>query len=578
MKHLTKKNIIIASLLIAFGIAGRMALLAYPNIETLTAVSVLAGALLGPTLGFVAALFSVIGSDMMIGNTSILVYTWSAWAIIGASSTLLKRNKTQLAVWPETFRYLLGGVASTLFFYVWTNFGVWHIGGLYPHTVVDLIQSYINGLPFLRNQLLGNIVIVPATSLVVLCAWKYAPSVVRASPLVAKMVRAGRMRWKIIISSIFLFAVTGLAPRPAAAIDFSIERAATWQTFKTYYIEAYASYPAYGLVFDPSVSDSSQPDQWDDAVSEGVGYGLLLAVVMDDQTTFDQIFQAAQTWMWNGQTYDWKISTSGDKWGTGGASDADEDIAMALILADHKQTNGSWSANTAYGKQAQTLINNIYDTMVTNSGILKPGDQFGGADELNLSYFAPAWYRVFDQYERKPHHWHRVIRKQYQILLQTAQAHHGLIPDWSTADGSVAANRSGNYKMTYDAIRVPWRIAIDATWNHDKKARQYLDMVVPYILDISGGASGVKMYELDGTIIEWHNELAVAMWAAGARGTSPDSSGRKALAQELKAMYRSDKRAFGTYDLAYTYYFNQSLAMLGSALIDGSFTRNQLAH
>lgn len=181
MKFLTKKNLILAVLLIVLGIAGRMALLAYPNVETLTVVSILAGALLGPYLGLAVGLVSVIGSDMMIGNTVILFYTWSAWAIIGAGSTFLKRrNKSAIAVWMETVKYTAGGVVTTLFFYVWTNFGVWHIGGLYPHTWAGLVQSYINGLPFLRMQLLGNLLIVPALSLIVLTAWKYAPAMAKS--------------------------------------------------------------------------------------------------------------------------------------------------------------------------------------------------------------------------------------------------------------------------------------------------------------------------------------------------------------------------------------------------------------
>lgn len=180
MKFITRKNLILTAVLIILGIGGRMALLAYPNVETLTVVSILAGALLGPYLGLFVALISVIGSDMLIGNEIILLYTWSAWALIGAGSTFLKRrNKSTMAVWMETLKYTAGGVVTTVFFYVWTNFGVWHIGGLYQHTWVGLMQSYINGLPFLRIQLLSNLLIVPSVSLIVLTTWKYAPVLVK---------------------------------------------------------------------------------------------------------------------------------------------------------------------------------------------------------------------------------------------------------------------------------------------------------------------------------------------------------------------------------------------------------------
>lgn len=178
MNHLNKKNIILSIGLITLGIAGRMLLLAYPNVETLTAVSIIAGALLGPYLGLAVSLFSVVGSDMMIGNTNILLYTWSAWAVIGVTSSILKRRQSgRLAIWMNTLKFTGFGVLTTLFFYAWTNFGVWHLSGMYPHTLAGLELSYINALPFLRNQLLGNLVIVPVVSVVVLSVLKYLPVV-----------------------------------------------------------------------------------------------------------------------------------------------------------------------------------------------------------------------------------------------------------------------------------------------------------------------------------------------------------------------------------------------------------------
>ncbi len=179
MNHFSKKKLLIAVACIAFGIAGRMLLLAYPNVETLTAVSILAGALLGPYLGLAVSLLSVVGSDMMIGNTNIMLYTWSAWMLIGVTSAILKRGRrSKVQVWMDALKFTGFSMFSTLFFYAWTNFGVWHLSGMYPHTLAGLELSYINALPFLRNQLLGNLLIVPVTSVVALAAYKYLPALV----------------------------------------------------------------------------------------------------------------------------------------------------------------------------------------------------------------------------------------------------------------------------------------------------------------------------------------------------------------------------------------------------------------
>ena len=52
-------------------------------------------------------------------------------------------------------------MASSVFFFAYTNFGVWLIGGLYPHTLTGLVSSYAMGLPFYRTMIIGNAFIVP---------------------------------------------------------------------------------------------------------------------------------------------------------------------------------------------------------------------------------------------------------------------------------------------------------------------------------------------------------------------------------------------------------------------------------
>lgn len=179
--HFTRKNLIIAFALIAIGITARLLLEPYPNIEPIMAVSIIAGALLGPYLGLAVALFTVIGSDVVIGNTNILAYTWTAWAFIGAFSTILKKNKAKTRLGLDTLKFTGWGLLGTIFFYLWTNFGVWQLTAMYPHTFAGLIQSYIMGLPFLRYQLLGNLIIVPVLSFTILAAWQFASIKLRAA-------------------------------------------------------------------------------------------------------------------------------------------------------------------------------------------------------------------------------------------------------------------------------------------------------------------------------------------------------------------------------------------------------------
>lgn len=346
------------------------------------------------------------------------------------------------------------------------------------------------------------------------------------------------------------------------AYDFSSERDSVYSMWKKNYVENYANFPTYGLVFDP---DNDHDLTNDLAVSEGVGYGMLIAVMQEDQDTFDNIFQAAETWMWNGTSYDWQIATDGTKIGINGATDADEDIAMALILADNK-----WH-NSDYANKAQILINNIFNNNTTKNGYLKPGDQFGGKNELNLSYFSPAWYRVFDEYENKHHNWKKVIKKQYKILNKISNKNSGLIPDWCNYLGEEVAGRS--YNFSYDAIRIPWRLTMDEKFYQNKKAKKYLTKLMTFV-KANGGAEESKMYTMNGSAIEYHNELVVAMYASGASSVDANNFKAKKYIKEFKNFYDANQQAFGTWDEAYLSYYNQSLALLAAGLLDGSFKIN----
>ena len=49
-------------------------------------------------------------------------------------------------------------VASSVLFFLLTNFGAWMMSGLYAKTAGGLMQAYAAGIPFFQNSLLGNLV------------------------------------------------------------------------------------------------------------------------------------------------------------------------------------------------------------------------------------------------------------------------------------------------------------------------------------------------------------------------------------------------------------------------------------
>ncbi len=169
-----KTKLITALILIAFGLLGRIFInefIKIPNLEIITSFSLIAGAMLGGLYVFLVPLAIIAVSDIYFGNTSILYFTWSAFMIIGLFGWFLRNKKS------FNYRFIAlmtgMGIFSSLFFYLYTNFGWWLLTNMYSHTWSGLIQCYIAGLPFLKNNLLGNLFFVPLFTSLALLAWKF---------------------------------------------------------------------------------------------------------------------------------------------------------------------------------------------------------------------------------------------------------------------------------------------------------------------------------------------------------------------------------------------------------------------
>ncbi|MFC1478034.1 glycosyl hydrolase family 8 [Candidatus Margulisiibacteriota bacterium] len=333
-----------------------------------------------------------------------------------------------------------------------------------------------------------------------------------------------------------------------------------WAGYVSRNIRAYGT----GLVHDPSHGGV--------AYSEGIGYGLLLAVLNNDQPTFNYILNGADALMAsnNNGLYAWKALSNGQVVSVNAATDADQDIALALIFADLLQREcPEWQSTTNYRTRAQALIDNIYTYEIEDGRYLKPGDTFGGQSVMNPSYFAPAWYRIFDQYEDTDHDWTTVINQCYTTLQNSTGYGEALVPDWCDASGAAVGGFS--HEFTYDAIRTLWRTALDAIWFNNTTARGYADNAAAFI-----DAPSANYFNLNGNVaIDQHNELTIAMWAAGIMGASDITTESAGYNYELSFydnyVHLQDVRSFGNWSGAQQYYFNQTLALFGAAMISGSF-------
>lgn len=246
------------------------------------------------------------------------------------------------------------------------------------------------------------------------------------------------------------------------------------------------------------------PNAIDTSNSEGMAYGMLIAVYMNEQTMFDAFFRYVLLHLNRNGLMEWEIKPDGAVSQTGAASDGDEDMAWALIMAD-RQWGGRGSLDAPYLEHARRLIDAMWKHEVDKERgyLFLPGDSWEANPPLNPSYFAPAYYRVFAEVSGEPG-WLRVVDSSYDVIaksLNTASgnATNGLVPAWCDAQGKPKvpfANGPTHYQL--DSCRTPFRIAQDYCWFGEPRAKAYLDKINGFYAGI-GAANITDGYDLSGT-------------------------------------------------------------------------------
>src|SRR5947207_1448040 len=112
------------------------------------------------------------------------------------------------------------------------------------------------------------------------------------------------------------------------------------------------------IYFNGPGSDESYVEDTfnNDVRTEGMSYGMTIAVELNDQTKFDRLWTFVKNHMAQGTgQIAWHTSTSGSKLSSGGAPDGDEYFATALIFAHNRWGDSSGKFN--YATEAQWVLN-----------------------------------------------------------------------------------------------------------------------------------------------------------------------------------------------------------------------------
>lgn len=217
-----------------------------------------------------------------------------------------------------------------------------------------------------------------------------------------------------------------------------------WRLYKARFIAA------DGRVVDTGNNNASH--------SEGQGYGLLLALKMNDPATFNQIWQWTKTNLQVRQDslFIWRRrpATALSEEDKNNATDGDIIIAWMLLEAAK-----NWS-ETAYAQEAFKILNDIKHKLIVQKNgldIILPGEQgfqFATATQVNLSYWIYPAFKVFSTADHDPI-WEKVTASGATLLQKARFGRWQLPPDWLDIRNDNNLSPAKSKHFGYDAVRIP---------------------------------------------------------------------------------------------------------------------------
>ena len=124
----------------------------WPNFTPLAAMALFAGTWMKRReLAFAIPLAAMLISDIFLGFHQTMIAVYIGFALIVLVGFYLRRNV-------KVHTVIMASLASSVIFFVITNFAVWMSGMVgYPMTAGGLVQCYVAAIPFFRNAILGDL-------------------------------------------------------------------------------------------------------------------------------------------------------------------------------------------------------------------------------------------------------------------------------------------------------------------------------------------------------------------------------------------------------------------------------------
>lgn len=267
----------------------------------------------------------------------------------------------------------------------------------------------------------------------------------------------------------------------------------------------------------------------DDVRSEGMSYGMMLAVQWNRQDIFDRLWRWAKRYMLmtEGQMagyFRWSCKRDGKANSQGPASDGELYFITSLIFASNQWGN---NGGINYLADAQAILNAIQPKEIEQEMWWGPNRQrletpvkvkrtislidpktdlitfVPGANYTDPSYHLPAFYEVWARYAQdgRSDYWKKCAEKSREYLHKSIHPMTGLNADYNNYDGTLMNSRGiiGD-AFRYDSWRVPMNIALDYSWScADIDWQQNYAHTIQNFLYAQGVDKFVDQFNIDGT-------------------------------------------------------------------------------
>ncbi len=313
-----------------------------------------------------------------------------------------------------------------------------------------------------------------------------------------------------------LFTETG---HPAAAVDTKVQAA---------YAQLFHGDPQTQSVFFNSGKNEQGPlayvTDWanHDVRSEGMSYGMMIAVQLDHKADFDALWNWAHTYMYVSdpaapgyEFFAWSCKLDGTRNEQTSAPDGEEYFAMALLFASGRWGNGTGIYNyRAEGDRLLTAMRHRKEIDgLTPRGYRQVSAEVDephrmirftpsgdGRNFTDPSYQLPAFYELWAQYGPAEDRtfWTEAAKASRDFFSKTANPQTGLAPSYANFDGTPHYTRFGQSTIFgFDAWRTASNWSVDWAWFHaDPREQQLSDRIQTFFA--SQGPNYPAIYTLGG--------------------------------------------------------------------------------